>query len=1192
MQRIFKTFVSISTIFMVAFSPFTSLTPAAQAVVVPTTQLFYSSMESSTFSDWSYRDNKWTQNASDKYCDQKSAKVVNDTGSNADNIVTPSINTVNYANLKLNFQYKIAEKIESSDYIKAQWSSNGTTWNDIYAYTNLNSGSWTYASLSLPAGAENKSNLKIRFSANLNDNDIAHCGQWGNPPCSDSGDEFRLDCVELTGVRAAVCGDSVVTSPEVCEPNLPATNPCTTDLGYAGYQNCKADCMGWTSTCNPTEFCGDNIKNGQEQCDGGTGCSANCTINPITIKAYKVVCTNESDLPNWGTGTVGPEKIDGTTALGYILTHPSCQLLSNWSFQWGQQNSGDAGRDYTGEAAGYTTFGPTDSNGVATALVNTVTGSRLELREVLQSGFIPFTYDQSHNSNSNNVSAEFYCNDDILNYDNWDYINNPALGQTYYCVGFNASVCGDGIKTSNEECDDGAQNSAGCIPPYGSSSCSFCSTQCRSITLQIQGPHCGDGIKNGQEECDGTDGVGTNQSCSQECKITDLPYCGDLQCNGNENCETCQGDCGACPVPCDDVIVVSNTDDMVVEASANAVLTWVHPSWTSIADANWIWKTYLVKNPTINETYTFTKTFNLVGTASSASLELASDNTYKVWINNVLVGENAGEHNYEASVPYDVLSYINNNSTNTIKFEVMNMGLEGATSESNPAGLIYKLNIARSSCQPPCIDTDGDGVCDNQDNCPSVANPDQLDDDGDHIGNACDPYNCTATGAEVCNDERDNDCDGAIDGQDSDCQTPTTGSLTICKYNDNGVIGQYEFATDTPLAWDMTVVYPTQGVLYTRTNGETGCVTINGLEFGTHSITEATSTNWVRSWPESNTQTATINIENQNPQVYFLNYYQEPVQPICGDQSCNGSETCSSCSADCGQCPPEPVCGDQSCNGAETCSTCSGDCGSCGGGGGGGYSSLSIFNEQIVVASIGQNGATITWDTNKNANSRLVFGAYNESHNYDSGLPNYGYQNTNDLDTTEVSSHSMTLSGLLPGITYYVRSVSKTAIESAVSTELTFTTLAVAGVATETAPIVTMTSPSEEILPPVEEEVAGAATETEEVITAPATTNEDQVFTPQVAAAASVGLFSSSFCWLLFIILVLLTIWHIVDVMNKRKKGEKEGYVLPIVILILILVLFFKCCASCICVACWKPWTLIIVNAAISVFSMMTKKKA
>src|SRR5262249_5176557 len=38
-------------------------------------------------------------------------------------------------------------------------------------------------------------------------------------------------------------------------------------------------------------------------------------------------------------------------------------------------------------------------------------------------------------------------------------------------------------------------------------------------------------------------------------------------------------------------------------------------------------------------------------------------------------------------------------------------------------------------------DTDGEGICDAQDDCPLVADPGQEDDDGDGLGNACDP--CT-----------------------------------------------------------------------------------------------------------------------------------------------------------------------------------------------------------------------------------------------------------------------------------------------------------------------------------------------------------------------------------------------------------------------------------------------------------------
>lgn len=52
----------------------------------------------------------------------------------------------------------------------------------------------------------------------------------------------------------------------------------------------------------------------------------------------------------------------------------------------------------------------------------------------------------------------------------------------------------------------------------------------------------------------------------------------------------------------------------------------------------------------------------------------------------------------------------------------------------------YAILVLQRATGGACIDSDGDGVCDEDDNCPGKANPDQKDVDGDGVGDVCD--NC------------------------------------------------------------------------------------------------------------------------------------------------------------------------------------------------------------------------------------------------------------------------------------------------------------------------------------------------------------------------------------------------------------------------------------------------------------------
>ena len=85
-------------------------------------------------------------------------------------------------------------------------------------------------------------------------------------------------------------------------------------------------------------------------------------------------------------------------------------------------------------------------------------------------------------------------------------------------------------------------------------------------------------------------------------------------------------------------------------------------------------------------------------------------------------------------------------------------------SQAGNANFLAAADVARSfdvtsPAPPPPDDSDGDGILDSSDNCPLVSNADQLDTDGDGIGDACD-------------DDRDGD--GILDSADN-CPVTTNG---------------------------------------------------------------------------------------------------------------------------------------------------------------------------------------------------------------------------------------------------------------------------------------------------------------------------------------------------------------------------------------------------------------------------------
>jgi hypothetical protein len=154
----------------------------------------------------------------------------------------------------------------------------------------------------------------------------------------------------------------------------------------------------------------------------------------------------------------------------------------------------------------------------------------------------------------------------------------------------------------------------------------------------------------------------------------------------------------------------------------SAVACWVHPSWPSISDATWIWRTYETNvvdeyNTVPEGGWYFQRQFSLPDCASNihGTLQITADNAYTVSLNNNAIGgdgamnKNGPDNQEWSTVENYNIDHKLQAGSNELSIRAMNWFYLPPydTSHGNPAGLIYKATISYD-----LPDSDGDGVLD------------------------------------------------------------------------------------------------------------------------------------------------------------------------------------------------------------------------------------------------------------------------------------------------------------------------------------------------------------------------------------------------------------------------------------------------------------------------------------------------